>query len=299
MRRAAVGTCISTIVAVALVVAAPNAGALGNTRVTYCHRSDSVENPYVEHSTDADSIIKEGHGDHTGPVFPAEGPDGKWGDIIPPFAYSGGIFPGLNWLAGHNILEGGCAVHETERLPEETTTTTTTTTTTISSTTAETTTTTAESTSLPDTATPTTGAPSEPTVTAGGSTAPTAPGESSSSVPATTAAGVTTTVAASATTLIPPTTAPESEFPLRVRVLVFRPSGPLPRVAAVVIIPSHRLVVIGFLSPSQTIRLKAELDHPIASTGGNEHELTGIGIIAVAVGIAAVWLARKRDRDVV
>ncbi len=32
----------------------------------------------------------------------------KWGDIIPPFKYSGGNFPGLNWPAGQDIYENGC-----------------------------------------------------------------------------------------------------------------------------------------------------------------------------------------------
>ncbi len=96
-------------------------------KVSYCHRTASVVNPYNLKSTAVDSIVKQGHGSHTGPVFPEEGPDGKWGDIIPPFDYDNGNkhFPGLNWPAGASVIAAGCAVHETiEPPPEETTTTT-------------------------------------------------------------------------------------------------------------------------------------------------------------------------------
>src|SRR5687767_6292146 len=57
-------------------------------RITICHRTASQTNPYVVISPSKMSIVKEaGHDSHEGPVFPAEGADGKWGDIIPPFAY--------------------------------------------------------------------------------------------------------------------------------------------------------------------------------------------------------------------
>ncbi len=88
-------------------------------KVSYCHRTASVVNPYNLKTTAVDSIVKQGHGSHTGPVFPEEGPDGKWGDIIPPFDYDNGNkhFPGLNWPAGSAVLEAGCAVHETIEPP--------------------------------------------------------------------------------------------------------------------------------------------------------------------------------------
>src|SRR5829696_4126074 len=88
--------------------------------VSFCHATSSVHNPYNLITTDADSIIQQGHGSHAGPVFPTEG----WGDIIPPFSYAGGQYPGLNWPGGATVLEGGCVVHEIEAPPDETTTTT-------------------------------------------------------------------------------------------------------------------------------------------------------------------------------
>ena len=58
--------------------------------MTFCHRTNSVSNPYNLITTDADSIIQQGHSGHTGPLFPAD----NWGDIIPSFDYSDGSFPG-------------------------------------------------------------------------------------------------------------------------------------------------------------------------------------------------------------
>ena len=72
---------------------APSAPGGGSQHVSFCHRTDSVKNPYNLVTTEADSIMKQGHGSHTGPVFLAD----DWGDIIPPFDYTGGSYPGLNW----------------------------------------------------------------------------------------------------------------------------------------------------------------------------------------------------------
>ena len=57
--------------------------------VTICHATNSETNPYVINSVDNDSIIKKGHGDHTGPIFePGMKADKvKWGDVIPPFTW--------------------------------------------------------------------------------------------------------------------------------------------------------------------------------------------------------------------
>src|SRR4051794_11799633 len=78
----------------------------GHEPVSFCHRTNSVTNPYNLLTTDADSIIQQGHGSHTGPIFPAD----DWGDIIPPFENSDGTFPGLNWPAGAAVLDAACAV---------------------------------------------------------------------------------------------------------------------------------------------------------------------------------------------
>ncbi|HSP08692.1 MAG TPA: Ig-like domain-containing protein, partial [Candidatus Dormibacteraeota bacterium] len=57
-----------------------------------------------------------GHGTHTGPIFPATGADGKWGDIIPPFTYGDKSYPGMNWTAeGQDIYEDGCAIVNDEK----------------------------------------------------------------------------------------------------------------------------------------------------------------------------------------
>ena len=77
-------------------------------KVSFCHATSSVTAPYNLITTSVDQAIND-HSGHTGPIFPTPG----WGDIIPPFDYSGGHFAGLNWPAGSDILNAGCAVHET------------------------------------------------------------------------------------------------------------------------------------------------------------------------------------------
>ena len=95
-------------------------------KVTICHRTNSVTNPYVvetvdEASVNSDSGDDHGQGDHhihTGPVFdsgteyPAPHNGDQWGDIIPPF-YADGVTPGywdtLNWNeAGQAIFANDC-----------------------------------------------------------------------------------------------------------------------------------------------------------------------------------------------
>jgi hypothetical protein len=92
--------------------------------VAICHRDNAETKPYVLESPDNDSIIKAGHGDHTGPIFePGMKEDKvKWGDIIPPFKWWELVnnkgektwvemsYPGMNWPAGQAILESGCVV---------------------------------------------------------------------------------------------------------------------------------------------------------------------------------------------
>jgi hypothetical protein len=98
-----------------------------NHKVTICHRTNSVTNPYVvitvdEASVDGDEGNDKGQGDHLlehlGPVWdasttysPPHNGD-QWGDIIPPF-YADGVTPtgysSLNWnAAGQAIFENGC-----------------------------------------------------------------------------------------------------------------------------------------------------------------------------------------------
>lgn len=86
----------------AFLAFAPLAGAVQGDKVTICHRTNSVKNPYTVNTVDESAVDGQGNNDHTqhtGPVFdpdktytpPFNGDD--WGDIIPPHDDS----PGLNW----------------------------------------------------------------------------------------------------------------------------------------------------------------------------------------------------------
>ena len=91
-------------------------------KVTICHRTRATTNPYVLITVSINSVIgsggRNGHGDHnttrtnsTNPtgngITPGSGPFDTsfsypnnqkwWGDIIPPFTYSGGTYSGMNW----------------------------------------------------------------------------------------------------------------------------------------------------------------------------------------------------------
>jgi len=100
------------------------AGQPGNeSKVTICHRTNSVSNPYVvirvaQSSVDGDLGNNNGRGDHyaehRGPIFdpevdyPKPMSGDEWGDIIPPIE---GVHDGLNWtIAGIDIYYNDCNV---------------------------------------------------------------------------------------------------------------------------------------------------------------------------------------------
>ena len=110
-------------------------------QVTLCHATASQTNPYVEVTVDQSSVfnngvVPNGHGTHTGPIFPdTVGQPPHWGDIIPAFDGYGGL---NDTTQGEAILANHCVI------PSATTTTAPTTTapaTTAPATTAPTTTT--------------------------------------------------------------------------------------------------------------------------------------------------------------
>jgi hypothetical protein len=84
-------------------------------KVTICHATNSDTNPYVLETVDIASSghLRAGHDDHTGPLWSAtlKAAHTSWGDIIPPYAYKGFSYAGLNWTAGGRaILAAGCRV---------------------------------------------------------------------------------------------------------------------------------------------------------------------------------------------
>ena len=124
MRRMFVSAGLgSAVLAVSLAAIAPTFGPAGaqvvsDEKVSYCHATADVTNPYTLHTTAVASIIQQGHHLQLGPVFPDGGRRGGWGDIIPPFDYFGGSFPGLELLAGLDVLNAGCKVNITPAPPE-------------------------------------------------------------------------------------------------------------------------------------------------------------------------------------
>ena len=81
-------------------------------KVTICHSTSSHSNPYITNNPDKSADVS-GHDGHNGPVwYPGIGT--TWGDIIPPFAYIGGTYPGKNWdTTGQAIWNSGCQAGST------------------------------------------------------------------------------------------------------------------------------------------------------------------------------------------
>lgn len=76
-------------------------------KVTICHATSAHNNPYITNEPNKSGDVS-GHSGHTGPIW-YPGITISWGDIIPPFAYVGGTFPGLNWTTeGQAVYNDGC-----------------------------------------------------------------------------------------------------------------------------------------------------------------------------------------------
>lgn len=82
-------------------------------KVTLCHRTDSVTNPYVKNTISKNAALNRAENDINGQV--GVFPDTPWGDIIPAFDYiEKGVpktFPGLNLTTGGlAILNNNCDI---------------------------------------------------------------------------------------------------------------------------------------------------------------------------------------------
>ena len=135
-RTGLAATAAGILVAVTGLVAAPASAGQGQGQgqgtaergsVTICHRTNSPSNPYTKNRvsyrpTDG-AIVGNDHVSHGGPAFdytadPADADypyttprDGdQWGDIIPPYEWDGGSYPGSRaWqIGGAAILEADC-----------------------------------------------------------------------------------------------------------------------------------------------------------------------------------------------
>ncbi len=99
-------------------------------KVVICHRDNNDAQPYgpkpieVSVSGTDGSIQGPDHTGHDGPVWaPGMKADhDKWGDIIPPYEWDGGSFPGLNWDDGQEIYGAQCQIPTDDpECPEDTT----------------------------------------------------------------------------------------------------------------------------------------------------------------------------------
>jgi uncharacterized repeat protein (TIGR01451 family) len=110
----------------ALVLTFSMVGAVSATqqaKIRICHATDSNAHPYVDPVVNISSSghLQGGHDtEHLGPLWPATGDDGKWGDIIPPYTYGDFVYEGHNWTdEGQAIYNAGCKTpDETEHDPQ-------------------------------------------------------------------------------------------------------------------------------------------------------------------------------------
>jgi hypothetical protein len=97
---------------------APSTSIAAQETIKICHATGSDGNPYVVNNPSKDGKVS-GHADHTGPIW-FDGIDVEWGDIIPPFTFDGGSFPGLNWTtAGQAIYNNDCNIPKATATPTQ------------------------------------------------------------------------------------------------------------------------------------------------------------------------------------
>ena len=114
LRRSIVGVGAASVIG-AMIAAPAGAAPVKAHKVTICHRTNSITNPYTKITVDESSAdgsgTAKGQGDHyinhVGEVWTQETPKhAEWGDIIPPIP---GVHSGLNWTAqGQAIWAAGC-----------------------------------------------------------------------------------------------------------------------------------------------------------------------------------------------
>lgn len=104
-RVGALGTAGALLILLTGVATAGTASAVAvdqgpEIKSKICHATDADSNPYNLIPPDKSGQLN-GHSGHTGPVWNDSLKDShtQWGDIIPPFDYEGGSYPGLNWDA--------------------------------------------------------------------------------------------------------------------------------------------------------------------------------------------------------
>jgi hypothetical protein len=132
-KRIALGARLAIVAGAILALAGSSLGtaqaqeAPGENTVTLCHRTNNVDGPYqsitVSFNGGDGTLQGPDHTGHGGPAFDfAADPDvayptprngDQWGDIIPPYEWDGGSYPGMNWdAAGEAVYAGPDGVAE-------------------------------------------------------------------------------------------------------------------------------------------------------------------------------------------
>src|SRR3989338_11391968 len=98
-----------------IVVGAVNVFAGPPETVTICHATNSDANPYVTQNPAKNADVG-GHNGHNGPIW-FDGITEDWGDIIHPFDFEDGSYPGKNWSTeGQEIYNNDCKDRKSTRL---------------------------------------------------------------------------------------------------------------------------------------------------------------------------------------